>query len=170
MAREGYARMSVEAVAAEAGVTKPTIYLRHPGGKADLATAALSDMRHRSERADTGDTRTDLVEQLQRLRRGLERPFGMAMVGTVLAEEHHTPQLLERFRERVVLPRRRRVRAVLEAASDRGELREGADLDGLVAMLIGSYYAMYLAGQGVPPGWPGSMVDAVLDMAMRTEE
>ena len=169
MARDGYARMSLDAVAAEAGVTKPTIYLRHPGGKADVATAGLSDMRQRSERPDIGDTRADLIEQLARLRRGLERPFGMAMVGTVLAEEHHTPQLLERFRERVVGPRRRRVRAVLEAARERGELRPGADLDVLVAMLVGSYYALYLAGEGVPDGWPASVVDAVLVTTTKQE-
>lgn len=167
MARDGYARMSLETVAAEAGVTKPTLYLRHPGGKADLATAALADMRARSERPDTGDTRTDLIEQLRRLRRGLERPFGMAMVGTVLAEEHHTPQLLGRFRERVVLPRRRRVLAVLDAARGRGDVRDDADLEGLVAMLIGSYYALYLAGQRVPAQWPASLVDAVLSMAAK---
>lgn len=91
MAREGFARMSLGAIARAAGVSVPTVRLRYPGGKADVATAALADKRFRSEQPDSGDLRADLVAQLQRLRGRLERPFGVAMVGTVLAEEHHTP-------------------------------------------------------------------------------
>lgn len=100
--------------------------------------------------------------QLRRLRAGLERPFGMAMIGTVLAEERHQPQLLALFREHVVRPRRWRVRAVLDAASERGEVPSGLDLDAVVNMLIGSYYAQYLAGEPVAADWPASLVDTLL--------
>ena len=105
MARSGYAGMSIEEVAAEAGVSRPTIYLRYPG-KAELATAALASYRDRGRPQETGDTRADLVARLRHFRRGVERPFGMAMIGSVLAEEHATPELLALFRERVVEPRR----------------------------------------------------------------
>jgi AcrR family transcriptional regulator len=162
MAERGYARMSVDAVAARAGVSKPTIYLRH-SCKADLATAALAAFQQRALPAPTGDTRADLVALLRHLRRGVERPFGMAMIGTVLAEEDHTPQLLALFRERLVAPRRAAIRAVLEAARDRGELRAGADLDAAVQALAGAYYAQYLSGAPFPRRWPGSVVDVVLD-------
>ncbi|MEA2380643.1 MAG: hypothetical protein QOH72_614 [Solirubrobacteraceae bacterium] len=162
MADRGYARMSVDAVAARAGVSKPTVYLRH-SCKADLATAALAAFQQRALPAPTLDTRADLVALLRHLRRGAERPFGMAMVGTVLAEEDHTPQLLALFRERLVAPRRGAIRAVLEAARERGELRAGADLDAAVQALVGAYYAQYLSGAPFPRRWPGSVVDVVLD-------
>ena len=38
----------------------------------------------------------------------------LTMFGTVLAEEHHTAKLLERFRERVVQSRRRMLGSILE--------------------------------------------------------
>jgi AcrR family transcriptional regulator len=161
MARDGYARMSVDAVAAEAGVSKPTVYRRHRGKEA-LATAALAHLRERTAPPETGETGADLVAQLRHFRAGIERPFGMTMLGTVLAEEHHTPELLARFRERLVQPRRRMVRSVLERAQARGELPAGAELDTPVAMLIGSYYAHYLAQGGVPADWPESAVGPVL--------
>ena len=122
LGERGYARMSVDAVAARAGVSKPTVYLRHRT-KAALATAAIASMRTQPRPEPTADVRADLIAHLRLLRAGLERPNGMAMFGTVLAEEGETPELLALFRERLVAPRRRELRAVLEAARDRGDLR-----------------------------------------------
>ena len=162
LAERGYARMSVDAVAARAGVSKPTVYLRHPT-KADLATAAIASMRAASRPAPTGDVRADLIAHLRMLRAGLERPYGMATLGTVLAEEHETPELLALFRERLVAPRRRELRAVLAAARDRGELRADADLDVAVAALVGAFFARYLAGESLGGRFVTSLVDTVLD-------
>ncbi len=162
MARSGYAGMSIEEVAAEAGVSRPTIYLRYPD-KAELATAALASHRDRGRPAESGDTHADLVARLRHFRRGVERPFGMAMIGSVLAEEHATPELLMLFRERVVEPRRDELREVLEHARKRGELREGVDAEAAVNMLVGSYYAKYLAGDPFPDDWPEAAVGTILE-------
>ena len=121
LAAEGYARMTVDRVAAEAGVSKAAIYLRYRG-KADLATAALAHLRETGEQPLTGDLRADLVEELRRLRRNTERVSAMPLVGTCLMEEQHTPELLPLFRERTSLPRRARLREMLEAARARGEI------------------------------------------------
>lgn len=168
MARGGYARMSVEEVAAEAGVSRPTIYLRY-SGKAELATAALAAYRDRGRPGESGDTRADLVARLRHFRRGVERPFGMAMIGSVLAEEQTTPELLTLFRERLVNPRREEVREVLEHARERGELGADGDLESAVNMLIGSYYAQYLAGMSFQEDWPEAAVETVLAGLRRTE-
>jgi AcrR family transcriptional regulator len=158
----GYARMTVDAVAARAGVSKPTIYLRHPT-KADLATAAIASMRVQPRPAPTDDLRADLIAHLRLLRAGLERPNGMTMLGTVLAEENDTPELLALFRERLVKPRRRELRAVLEAARDRGELRPAANLDVAVNALVGAFFARYLAGEPIGGRFVSTLVDSVLE-------
>ena len=85
------------------------------------------------------------------------------MIGSGLAEEHTTPELLSLFRERIVEPRRNEVREVLEHARERGELREDADVDAAVNMLVGSYYAHYLAGEPFSHDWPEAVVDAALE-------
>ena len=162
LGERGYARMSMDAVATRAGVSKPTVYLRHPT-KADLATAAIASMRAQPRPAPTDDVRADLIKHLRLLRAGLERPNGMTMLGTVLAEEHETPELLALFRERLVAPRRRELRAVLEAARERGELRRGADLDAAVTALVGAFLARYLAGESLGGRFVTSVVDTVLD-------
>ena len=79
------------------------------------------------------------------------------MIGTCLAEEAHTPELLQLLRERTVLPRRELLREVLAAAAGRGELREGVDPEVVVSALLGTFYADYLAGRFAvdEPGAPG---------------
>ncbi|MEN3283805.1 MAG: hypothetical protein V7607_4945 [Solirubrobacteraceae bacterium] len=162
LAAHGYARMTVDAVAARARVSKPTIYLRHPT-KADLATAAIASMRVQPRPEPTADLRADLLAHLRLLRAGLQRPNGMTMLGTVLAEENDTPELLALFRERLVEPRRRELRGVLEAARDRGELRPRANLDVTVNALVGAFFARYLAGEPIGVRFVTALVDSVLE-------
>jgi AcrR family transcriptional regulator len=161
LAERGYARMSVDAIAARAGVSKPTVYLRHPT-KADLATAAIASMRAEPRPAATGDVRADVIAHLRLLRAGLERPYGMAMLGTVLAEEHETPELLALFRERLVAPRRRELRAVLATARERGELRADANLEVAVSAFVGAFFARHLAGESLGGRFVTSLVDTIL--------
>ena len=101
LATEGYARMSVESIAAEAGTTKPTIYRRWPT-KADLAVEALARLQAAELPEPTGSLRTDLIAALRDFQKKLLRPNGMAMIGTVLAEEGHTPGLVGAFRRHIV--------------------------------------------------------------------
>jgi AcrR family transcriptional regulator len=162
MARSGYSRMSIDAVATDAGISKPTLYLRYPS-KAALATAALAASREQHPPPPaSGDTRADLIAHLRHFQRGVGRPFGISLVGTVLAEERETPELLALYREHVVRPRRQMVRAVLERAREQRELRDDADLDIAVTMLIGAYYAQYLAGDPFPADWAEREVDTLL--------
>jgi hypothetical protein len=112
--------------------------------------------------AATGRTRADLVAVLVDFAATVERVRGMALIGTCLAEERHNPELLAMLRERTVLPRRALLRAILEQARDRGEIREEADLETAVSALLGPYYAEYMAVSAVHDGWAETAVDLVL--------
>ena len=160
LAEEGYSRMSIDGVAAAAGVSKPTIYRRW-SGKADLATAAICTIRLTEPAISTGSTVGDLTAALQNFSRSLLRPNGMALVGTVLAEERHTPELLALFRERLVMPRRTIIRGILERARRHRGLRPGVDLDVSVSMLVGAFYARYLATSNVPSRFAQTIVGTV---------
>src|SRR5262252_491544 len=74
MTQHGYARTSIDTIAEAAGVTKPSIYLRFPGGKTEVATAALAYARDRRPVPETGDTRNDLIAHVRRFRLGVSRP------------------------------------------------------------------------------------------------
>jgi hypothetical protein len=72
-----------------------------------------------------------ILAALQNFRANLLRSNSMAVVGTLLAEEHRHPELL--------------------AAS--GELQHSADPDVLASMLVGSFYARHIATSDIPNGW-----------------
>jgi AcrR family transcriptional regulator len=162
LAERGYAGLSLDRVAAAAGVGKPTLYRRW-SSKADLTTAALAHRidveRQASDRVSTERALTFL---LTNLRERLLRANSMALVGTLLAEEKRTPELIGLFRERIWRRRSTMLREVLERGRVRGEIRAEADVEATIDLLIGSIYARYLSGAGVPKSWPERIVALVL--------
>ena len=156
----GYSRMSIEAIASEAGVSKPTIYRRW-ADKADLATAALMLLRVAEPALTKGSSKGQLKSALHNFRKSLLRPYGFSLIGTVLAEEEHTPTLIALFRKRIVDPRRQILTSILTNAKETGEIRAGADLAAAVNMLVGSFYARYLSGEPISTAWVERIVEVV---------
>jgi AcrR family transcriptional regulator len=168
----GYEAMSIAAVASEAGTTRQALYRRWPT-KADLAGAAVASVAGGEEQAlempafrdPDGDHDPDrdppiiadpfaaLVAELTDFQRGVSRPGRLSLVGTML-QENTDPQVRDRYRARVIHPRRRRIKAILEAGQHLGLLDQDADLTVAVAMCTGSWYGRELAGDPVPPDWP----------------
>lgn len=149
--------MSVDAVARRAGVTRPTIYRRWPA-KEELAVSALSRAQAGIvDLPDTGDVRHDLTAQLRSLRQTLTRPHGMAVIGSMLAEEHTCPALLAGFRVQVVAPRRAPIHRIL-ARLGRGEPATEAAVD----LLVGACYAAYVAGGDMSDAWVDTVVDLLV--------
>jgi len=150
LAEHGYDGLSLAAVADEAGTTRPALYRRWPG-KAELATAAIAALSAAHDRRPTDDPYADLVEELRAFRRGISRPDGLSLVGTML-QRGTDPELRRLYQERVVTPRRTRFRAILERAVAQGVI-PGGDLELAVGSLTGSFYALALTGT-VPTLWP----------------
>ena len=156
----GYAGMSMEAVAAAAGVSKPTLYLRY-GGKAELVAAAFERLRIGGAPALSGDLRADLIAQLRHLRAVFER-VGMSVVGVCLAEAQHLPDLIGALRDRSLHPGRQLMRDALTSARERGVIPAGADIETAIETAVGAYYARSLAGEAFDAGWEERVVDATL--------
>ena len=85
----------------------------------------------------------------------------MAVLGTLLAEERHHPELLEIFRTRLAGPRRGLLRQALLDGVTAGELPSSADPDVLTSMLIGSFYARYIGTSDLPGDWPQRTLQAI---------
>lgn len=152
----GYARLTMDAVAREAGVARTTLYRRYRD-KADLVSAAINTLRQPSRRPDTGDVRADLIAQLENARRN----FDMSLAGTLLMEEPHDPRLIELFRERMVIPRRGIVREAIERGIERGQIRADVDTERILDLLLGALFSAVLAEGRPGPSWSRATVDAL---------
>jgi AcrR family transcriptional regulator len=148
----GYERMSLAAVAQEAGTTRPALYRRWPG-KAELAAAAVASITEEEQASPPTDPYAALVAELTDFQRGVSRPGRLSLVGTML-QDTTEPGVLTRYRARVVAPRRRRILAILHAAQQRGLIDADADLEIAVTMCTGSWYGRALAESTPPPRWP----------------
>jgi AcrR family transcriptional regulator len=159
MATKGYRGMTVAAVATAAGVTEPTVYLRHPT-KHDLAVAAIPRLPVLQHPPHTGDTRSDLVALLARLVETSEA-IGISMTGVVLAEQHEHPELLARWRASVGVAALDVVNDIVQSGRQRGELRADVDAEITADLLLGAYLAHY-THQGHPNrAWVDDIVDTL---------
>lgn len=153
---QGYDRLTIDAVAREAGVARTTVYRRYRD-KADLVSAAIQTLRQPVKRAAGADARRVLIAHLDSVRRN----YGMSLAGTLLMEEPYNPTLLELFRERMVIPQREMVAEVIQAGIDRGEIRADVDVERVLDLLLGALFGAVFA-QGRPgPGWSEAIVDAL---------
>lgn len=149
LAVDGYSRMTIAGIAADAGVTRPTIYRRWPT-KLDLVTAALD---YSLAQEQSGGPARDLAglpiaealtAALHRTRLTMTRPEGMALIGGLLVEEQHTPELMELARQHAIRPRLRPLIDTLRRGQREGEIRADLDIDTVVTMLHGSFYSAHL--------------------------
>ena len=143
---QGYAGMSVERVASEAGVGKTTIYRRY-ASKEELAAAAVGALRDEwGPPSNTGNTRTDIIEMIVQNQAAFKRGPGFAMIGALLVEERRNPELFELFRERIIRPRRDQAVMILQRGVDRGEIRADVDLEVALHALVGALYTRHILG------------------------
>ena len=154
----GYAAISMESVASEAGVARATIYRRYRD-KADLVTSAIAEHAAEIPARPSGDPKADLCRFLV----DFDRRFGAAGMGVLgaLMTNRDDADVLELHRERVIAPRLAYGRQLLEQARADGDLRPDADIDLAFQMLSGSVFHRRVAGVESEPGWAERAVDAI---------
>jgi AcrR family transcriptional regulator len=159
----GYARMSMESVAEEAGVARATIYRRFRD-KADLVTSAIADAAARGVALPPSqDPVADVVAFLEEFDARIAEHC-LEVVGCLLAAREE-PTAMALHRARVVVPRLAAARALLCRARDEGALRSEADVDVVLDMLVGGVFARRIAGEPAERGWARRAVGTVLDGA-----
>ena len=157
----GYAGLSIESVAAYAGVAKTTIYRRYPT-KRDLVIAALRESTPFPMPALDLPAREALEAFVRGAIAMLIESGAFRVLGSLLVEDQRHPGLLDVFRERVLFPRRAMVEAIIQRGIERGELR--ADVDPLIVieMIAGAVFAHHvILGLGGDEAWIASLVDHV---------
>ena len=123
LAESGYAGLTMDAVAAAAGVGKATIYRRWRT-KSDLVADAVAELSQASiDPPDTGSLEGDLRVLLRWLVGAVNGPLGAATL-SLLSALPHEPGLREAFCDGPLVVWRSTFRDVWQRAEARGEVRQ----------------------------------------------
>lgn len=134
-ARVGYAALSLERVAKNAGAGKAALYRRWPS-KAAMASDLLSKVGLTLfELPDTGSLETDVLGFLTSLRRVLQNPIVRRVVLDLYAEIDREPILKAAIRP-FQDDRRNRVKTLTERAIARGEAPSSIDRETAADFMI----------------------------------
>lgn len=150
LAERDYADLTIEAIAARAGVGKQTIY-RWWRGKGPVILDALVDAATTAGPAalpDTGDLRADLRTVLRATVAEFADPRLSATTRALTMETLADGELAEQVRDRLLRPQLAAVRDRLRAGQRAGQVRTDVDLDQVVELLFGPVYHRWLLRTG----------------------
>ncbi len=162
---QGFDAMSMEGVAARAGVGKTTIYRRWDS-KEDLVMDAVGVCQLNTVvDPDTGSLREDLVRVLTAFQQTVRNtPLGHVFPRMV-AEVAQGSDLGRLYASRMIEPRRRMLLSIVQRGVGRGELPLGADMELSLELIMGPVILRRLFGNAPARGniaRCGRHVDVVL--------
>lgn len=158
----GFGQVTVEAVAARAGVGKPTIY-RYWSNALELAMAAVMASDEPEPDARDGNGLVALRAQLHATVERFASPSGRQVTWLMAAAEPET-ELFKAFRNQIITRCRNDGRTLLEQAIDSGQVRADAPLETTLDLLYGPLFYRLLAGHAA---LDTAFADAVLDAVLR---
>ncbi|BBZ02023.1 TetR family transcriptional regulator [Mycolicibacterium chitae] len=163
MAEFGYARLSMEAVAKRAGVSKSALYRRW-SSKQQMALAVLADFSVGQAAApDTGSLRGDVRQTLEAVTRWLSHPRFSRILPDLIAEMARTPELSELVESMIGRPRREHGAAILRRAIDRGELAPDTDIDIALDLIAAPvYWRLTIRDGEAEPGYLDKLTDVLM--------
>ena len=163
IAEHGYAATSIERIAAQAGVSRPTIYRRYPNREALLVAAIAGVFGEANPVAPDGtdardNVRTLLVRTMRMLRRA---PIG-GVVRAIVPELGRNPEL-RRLTRSLLRRRRTLMEQAIQAGIESGELPGDLNVQVVIDGLLGAVYLRLLfTGGPIHRRLAEELVDAFL--------
>jgi AcrR family transcriptional regulator len=142
-----YSEITIEKIAARAGVGKPTIYRRWKT-KAEVMLEAYARRiaSHRPPYIPSEDVFADLVSFLDRMFIAMANPVANRALRCFIAESQHDEDFRPKFYELFLAGRRRTLAEVLEHGKAIGQIRRDLDNEIVADILYGAYSARLITG------------------------
>ncbi len=168
LADVGYDRLTMDAVATRAKASKATLYRRW-NGKVSLVIDALLTTKQTPTAPDTGSLRGDLIASFCGLG-GLTDERTVSTFASVITAISRDRDFAEAFRREVIGPKTAASRMLFERARERGELREGVDIELLAPALAGiMLHRLYVMGEQPDEQTITRVIDQIILPAATTD-
>jgi AcrR family transcriptional regulator len=128
LAEVGFDRMSIEAIAAHAGVAKTTIYRRY-ASKEELVADAIESVREEMVIPNTGNLSDDIEALIQNAAQITLTPLGRQTVAMIISSAASNSQFAQIYWTKYLQPRRQTFAIVIDRAKARTEVPDDLDAD-----------------------------------------
>ena len=140
----GYDKMSIEGIAAAAGVGKQTIYRWWPSKAAVVLDMWVPEVQQQLTFPNTGDLAADLKTQIKSVIDLSNDPNFGPSFRALVAEGQHDQALASQLLARIFRPRIEAAKERLRAAQQDGQLAPDLDLDLAIDLFYGGFYHRFL--------------------------
>lgn len=160
--KTGFTDLSIEAIAARAGVGKATVYRWWPN-KAELVMEAFVFAVEAQLRIPTSGSAEKVIrEQMKRWTKIFGSPLGR-VIAAVIGAGQSDPAMIKAFQTQYIEPRRREARKLLQEAMRKGEIRSNLDPETILDILYGPLYIRLLLQHAkLSSDLPDSVFDIVM--------
>ena len=124
----GFEAMSIEVIAARAGVGKTTIYRRY-SSKDELVADAIESIREEVLIPDTGNLWSDIDVLIENAAQITLTPLGRQTVAMIIGSASSNPGFAQIYWEKYLQPRRKSFAVIIERAKTRNEIPTDLDSD-----------------------------------------
>ena len=159
----GITAVTMEGIAARAGVGKPTIYRSWPNAHAVAMAALMAVQGSPSKPARARSAVGELKLQLRDVAAVFASRMGR-QVAIMVASAASETELSKSFRNHFILMRREEGRAIINRAIAHGEIRRNISVDIALDMIYGPVFYRLLMGHGP---LDGEFTDGVVDQALQ---
>ena len=162
LVERGFGGVTIEGIAARAGVAKQTIYRWWPSKVDVLLDTLVDDASRQLVVPDTGSAVDDTRRYLRVLARFLtEEPAGKVLLA-LIGEAQHDAEMARVFHQRYLDPQRQREHEMLKRGIAAGELPETLDVDAALDALCGPIVYRALTGAPIPPSFVDGLAADIL--------
>ena len=164
LAQGGVSAVRIERIAANAGVSKASIYRRFES-KEELIIAAIAHMRQQSPQVpETGTARKRLLALLTNMRANMSRSRDARVMMAVISSHEQGSDLAQLVHERILQPRRELLASIIADGIASGEFRSSIDIDVITPILVGPmlYLGMWSMIDSASKARTEEILDAVL--------
>jgi AcrR family transcriptional regulator len=139
LAEVGYQSMSIEAIAARAGVGKATIYRRY-SSKEELVADALESQFGEEEEPipDTGNFWEDLEAVIGEIIQSTLTDLGRQTIALIISTASSSPQFAKIYYAKYIAPHRDALAILFDRAKERGEIERQIDAEFFVDLVASS--------------------------------
>jgi AcrR family transcriptional regulator len=164
LVERGFNAVTIERIAARAGVAKQTIYRWWSSKTEILLDAFIDDAREELTPPDSGDLETDLRRYLRTFATFLTSSDAGAVFRALTGQAQHDPQVAERLRTDFLVNQRERERLSFQRALARGVPVPETELDLILDQLVGPiYYRVLVTGEPITD----ELIDSLVRQCLR---